>query len=133
MAIKVEVIGNMRQVLQDLAAPEPTEVTQKKAIELLGKELRTKQRAGWSYEQLAELLSKNGIKIGPGTLRSYLNENKPKRSKKGVGGVQPKRQQSAGAGEASAVSAGTNGAATAGSAVGKQGRGLGQDSNAPGG
>jgi hypothetical protein len=107
MAITIDHVEALRRHLAELPRNQPREITKQEAITLLAGELGAAKRRGYSPEELARLLSENGITINVATLRGYLrNRRSRKRS-----GTKPKPHE-AGASTAEQRQAATAGAAS---------------------
>lgn len=83
MAITIDHVEALRRHLAELPRNQPREVTKQEAITLLATELGAAKRRGYSPEELARLLSENGIAINVATLRGYLR-NRRSRKRSGV-------------------------------------------------
>lgn len=83
MAITIDRVEALRRHLAELPRNQPREVTKQEAITLLATELGAAKRRGYSPEELARLLSENGIAINVATLRGYLR-NRRNRKRNGT-------------------------------------------------
>ena len=83
MAITIDDIEALRRQLAELPRNQPREVTKQEAIALLSTELGAAGRRGYSHEELARLLSENGIAINVATLRGYLRRTRKSRRRRG--------------------------------------------------
>ena len=83
MAITIDHVEALRRHLAELPRNQPREVTKQQAITLLATELGAAKRRGYSPEELARLLSENGIAINVATLRGYLR-SRPSRKRSGA-------------------------------------------------
>lgn len=90
MAITIDDIEALRRHLAELPRNQPREVTKQEAITLLAAELGAAKRRGYSPEELARLLSENGIGINAATLRGYLRRTRKARRQRG--GKTPARE-----------------------------------------
>jgi hypothetical protein len=70
--VKTSMLDQAASLLDDL--PEKPEATMslRQAIDLLQDDLRASLDKGYDYEELAEVLAKQGIEISPSTLKRYL-------------------------------------------------------------
>ena len=100
MAITIDDIEALRRRLTELPRNQPREVSKQEAVALLASELGAARRRGYSPEELAQLISEQGVAINGATLRGYLRRTR--RSRKGRRGTP--------------TTVGTKGAATARSA-----------------
>jgi hypothetical protein len=81
MGITIDDIEALRRRLAELPRNQPREVSKQEAVTLLATELGAARRRGYSPEELAQLLSEQGVMINAPTLRGYLRRNR--RSRKG--------------------------------------------------
>jgi hypothetical protein len=81
MGITIDDIEALRRRLTELPRNQPREVSKQEAVTLLATELGAARRRGYSPEDLAQLLSEQGVMINAPTLRGYLRRNR--RSRKG--------------------------------------------------
>jgi hypothetical protein len=81
MGITIDDIEALRRRLAELPRNQPREVSKQEAVTLLATELGAARRRGYSPEDLAQLLSEQGVMINAPTLRGYLRRNR--RSRKG--------------------------------------------------
>jgi len=81
MAITIDDIEALRRRLTELPRNQPREVSKQEAVILLASELGAARRRGYSPEELARLMSEQGIAINAATLRGYLRRKR--RSRKG--------------------------------------------------
>jgi hypothetical protein len=79
MAITIEDIEALRRRLAELPRNQPREVTKQEAVSLLASELGAARRRGYSPEDLAQLLSEQGVMINAATLRGYLRRKRKAR------------------------------------------------------
>jgi hypothetical protein len=84
MAITIDDIEALRRRLTELPRHRPTEVSKQEAVNLLASELSAARRRGYSPEELAQLLSEQGVMINAPTLRGYLRQSR-KRRRRGEG------------------------------------------------
>jgi hypothetical protein len=75
MAITIVDIEALRRKLAELPRHQAREVSKQEAITLLATELGSARRRGYSPDELAQLLSEQGIAINAATLRGYLRRN----------------------------------------------------------
>jgi hypothetical protein len=73
MNIALEDVESLRFMLTHLPKQEPTRVTRQRAIALLASELNEARRRGYGPEELAHLLSENGLAVKATTLQAYLH------------------------------------------------------------
>jgi hypothetical protein len=101
MAITIDHVEALRRHLAELPRNQPKEVTKQEAITLLSTELGAARRRGYSPEELARLLSENGITINVATLRGYLRNRRSRKRPQGkttppvAGTAASERKQSA--------------------------------------
>jgi hypothetical protein len=76
MAITIDDIEELRRRLTALPRNQPREVSKQEAIALLASELGAARRRGYSPEELARLLSEQGVAINAATLRGYLRRKR---------------------------------------------------------
>jgi hypothetical protein len=98
MAITIEDIEALRRRLTELPRHRPTEVSKQEAVNLLASELGAARRRGYSPEELAQLLSEQGVMINAATLRGYLRQTRKRRRRsEDAGGRKGKARGDAGA------------------------------------
>jgi len=85
MAITIDDIEALRRRLTELPRNQPREVSKQEVVILLASELGAARRRGYSPEELARLMSEQGIAINAATLRGYLRRKR--RSRKGRRGT----------------------------------------------
>lgn len=105
MAITLDDIEALRRKLAELPRHQAREVSKQEAIALLATELGSARRRGYSPEDLAQLLSEQGVAINAATLRGYLRKNRRNRGRradkpstvgtKGAAATQPARSEPA--------------------------------------
>jgi hypothetical protein len=76
MAITIDDIEALRRRLTELPRNQPREVSKQESIALLASELGAARRRGYSPEELARLLSEQGVAINAATLRGYLRRKR---------------------------------------------------------
>jgi hypothetical protein len=82
MAITIEDIEALRRKLAELPRHQAREVSKQEAIALLATELGSARRRGYSPDELAQLLSEQGVAINAATLRGYLRKNRRNRGRR---------------------------------------------------
>ena len=82
MAITIDDIEAVRRKLSELPRHQPREVSKQEAIALLATELGSARRRGYSPEELAQLLSEQGVTINAATLRGYLRKSRRNRGRR---------------------------------------------------
>jgi len=70
--ITIDDIEALRGRLRELPRNQPTEVSKQEAVILLACELGAARRRGYCPEEVAQLMSEQGITIHAATLRGYL-------------------------------------------------------------
>jgi len=85
MAITIDDIEALRRRLTELPRNQPREVSKQEAVILLASELGAARRRGYSPEELARLMSEQGVAINAATLRGYLRRKR--RGRKGRRGT----------------------------------------------
>ena len=85
MAITIDDIEALRRRLTELPRNQPREVSKQEAVALLASELGAARRRGYSPEELAQLMSEQGVAINGATLRGYLRRTR--RTRKGRRGT----------------------------------------------
>lgn len=82
--ITVESVEKLAAKLRDLPALDPGKqtVTKQEAVKRLSKEIRELLQRGYTLEQIAEMMSKEGIAIALPSLRSYLQRAAPARKER---------------------------------------------------
>ena len=85
MAITIEDIEALRRKITELPRHQARQVSKQEAITLLATELGAARRRGYSPDELAQLMSEQGVAINAATLRGYLRRNR--RSRKPRGGA----------------------------------------------
>jgi hypothetical protein len=118
MAITIDDIEALRRRLAELPRNQPTQVSKQEAIALLATELGAARRRGYSPDDLAQMLSEQGVAINAATLRGYLRRNQRTRKRrdgkatasgrKDSGTVQPARSNVTPAESASSVAVTTS-------------------------
>jgi hypothetical protein len=98
MAITIEDIEALRRRLAELPRNQPREVTKQEAVSLLASELGAARRRGYSPEDLAQLLSEQGVMINAATLRGYLRRKRKARKPSASKAAHPPAPSEAGAG-----------------------------------
>jgi hypothetical protein len=83
MAITIDDVEALRRRLAELPRNQPREVSKQEAIALLATELGAARRRGYSPDQLAQLLSEQGVAINTATLRGYLRKTRRNRGRRG--------------------------------------------------
>jgi hypothetical protein len=83
MAITIDDVEALRRRLAELPRNQPREVSKQEAIALLATELGAARRRGYSPDQLAQLLSEQGVAINTATLRGYLRKTRRSRGRRG--------------------------------------------------
>jgi hypothetical protein len=90
-AIKVKnnMLDQAASLLGELPERPEATLSLRKAIEILQEDLRDSLDKGYSYEELTEVLSNQGIDISPSTLKRYLamsqskeDADKPRRTRR---------------------------------------------------
>ena len=81
MTITIKDIEAIRHHLSELPHNQPTEVSKQEAIALLATELGAAERRGYRHDDLARVLSENGIAINTATLRGYLRRGRKNRKR----------------------------------------------------
>jgi len=79
MPISVDDVESLRSILSALPRHQPKQVSKQEAITSLVSELAAAQRRGYSADDLARLMSENGIDINGPTLRNCLRRLRKKR------------------------------------------------------
>jgi hypothetical protein len=79
MTVTIEDIEALRRVLAELPRHQPKEVSKQEAIALLSTELGAARRRGYKPDELARILSEQGVAINTATLRGYLRRNRKSR------------------------------------------------------
>ena len=82
MPITIDDIEALRRKLAELPRHQPREVSKQEAIALLATELGSARRRGYSPDELAQLLSEQGVAINVATLRGYLRKNRRSRGRR---------------------------------------------------
>jgi hypothetical protein len=82
MAITIDDIEALRRKLAELPRHQAREVSKQDAIALLATELGSARRRGYSPDELAQLLSEQGVAINAATLRGYLRKNRRNRGRR---------------------------------------------------
>lgn len=79
MKITTETLNKIAKTLNDMPAVpvEKLEHTKPQAIQKLSKEISAMQKRGYGLEQIAEILTKEGLQVKASTLKSYLQRAKP--------------------------------------------------------
>lgn len=81
MAITVKDVEELREKLKTApeVSPERRQVSKQEAIQALKAEIETLKKRGYTLDEIAKLISENGIKITTPTLKSYMQRSKTRR------------------------------------------------------
>ncbi len=84
-----ELVGQAKTLLQELPEKPKEDLSLREAVDHLQEEIKAAMARGYNYEDIAKLLSQQGIKISTLTLKNYvpsgkrqLTKTKTKRTKK---------------------------------------------------
>jgi hypothetical protein len=87
--VKTNMLDQAASLLGELPERPEATLSLRKAIEMLQEDLRDSLDKGYSYEELTDVLSEQGIDISPSTLKRYLamsqskdDSGKPRRTRK---------------------------------------------------
>jgi hypothetical protein len=80
-AVKQSSIGNTSAFLESLPEKPKEELSLKEAIDQLREPLRAALSRGYTYAELAEMLTEKGIKISAFTLKNYVPSGKRRANK----------------------------------------------------
>jgi hypothetical protein len=69
-----ETIAALKTQLAQLPPVERTKLTTRELVREMGREIELLRTRGYSIEAIAGLLTERGVKITPGTLRSYRSQ-----------------------------------------------------------
>jgi hypothetical protein len=83
-------VGSILQVIQQLPSKG---YSLKMLVNDMRSDIQQALDRGYSYPELATILTKQGIKIAPRTLREYLKQGKPKAKPKPPPGTTPPKQR----------------------------------------
>jgi hypothetical protein len=82
--IPVAAIEQLQRAIESLPECQVDEVTKVQAIRMLVPQIQAMQSKGYSLGAIAKMFSENGIVVTAVTLKSYLNQVKPMRGRKGI-------------------------------------------------
>jgi len=82
--IPVAAIEQLQRAIESLPECQVDEVTKVQAVRMLVPQIQAMQSKGYSLGAIAKMFSENGIVVTTVTLKSYLNQVKPMRGKKGI-------------------------------------------------
>lgn len=86
-------IDQAAEALQDLPEKTKEKLSLREAVDVLRDHITAALDKGYSYEDIAVMLAKQGVSIAPSSLKHYLaRSNRQLRSK--TGGTQPRRRRS---------------------------------------
>lgn len=86
-------IDQAADALQDLPEKTKEKLSLREAVDVLRDHITAALDKGYSYEDIAVMLAKQGVSIAPSSLKHYLaRSNRQLRSAKG-GGTQPRRRR----------------------------------------
>ena len=78
MTITLEKVEQLREKMKSApeVAPEKREVTKQEAVAALRAEIEMMQKRGYTLDEIAKMISENGIDLTTPTLKSYLQRAK---------------------------------------------------------
>lgn len=83
--VKNDTVGQVAGFLGDLPAKAKDQISLKEAIVHLAEPIQSVLVKGYSYEEIATMLSEHGVPISPHTLKSYVPRGKQRSAGKKVG------------------------------------------------
>jgi hypothetical protein len=93
MSLTLEKVEQLREKMKSApeVAPEKREVTKQEAVAALRAEIELMQKRGYTLDEIAKMISENGIELTTPTLKSYLQRAKagkkaPRARKAGASG-----------------------------------------------
>jgi len=86
MPITIATVDNLRRKLDELPPQENVkhEVSKQEAVSLLADEITALQARGYAIDEIAQLLSNNGLPLSVATLKSYLSRARSSSRKPGA-------------------------------------------------
>lgn len=86
MTITMKTVDSLRRKLDELPpqANEKQAMTKQEAVALLADEVAKLQARGYAVDEIATILTTNGLPLSPATLKSYLSRARSSSTKRGA-------------------------------------------------